>query len=108
VRLSLSEETSEIADNRKSTLGMKDLKGGGHPNYFYISRIKKLIALAEASGKKVIFYSANNILAKELLILSDVIPYVPKENLLSMPDGIATEVLFKTENIFDDFHLNEK
>lgn len=106
VTLSLTEETQEILENKKATLRVAQLKKSGKPNLFYISAIKRLLARAQSSGKKVIFYSPNNISEKELLILSDVIPYIPLENRVNLPDSGISEELFQPQNLFDNFHLN--
>ncbi|MCF0074142.1 hypothetical protein LZD49_26905 [Dyadobacter sp. CY261] len=108
VTSALLKTSDRIIANKSSTEQMLATHPPATRNTFYVSQLNKLIARARKVGRKVIFYCPNNITRAEYQILSQVIPFLPDENLIPLPEHSLLDVLFKSENLFDAHHLNRK
>lgn len=108
VTSALSKTNDRIIANKSATEQMLSMCPPSVRNTFYVSQINKLIARARLLGKSVVFYYPNNITRGEYRILSQVAPFLPRENLIPSPGHNLFNVLFKPENLFDAHHLNRK
>ncbi|MCE6988720.1 hypothetical protein [Dyadobacter sp. CY323] len=108
VALALSQTNDGILSNENASQQMLEKGKQSVPNTFYISRINQLIMRAGQLGKKVIFFYPNNFTKTESMILSEVAPYLPEQNLIRLPEDQQLTELFKPENLFDPHHLNQK
>lgn len=108
VTAALSKTSDRILANKSATVQMLTVHPPTQRNTYYISRISQLIARAAQLGRKVIFYYPNNMTRDEQLILSQVAPFLPEENLIRLPEQPLFDALFKPENLFDAHHLNRK
>lgn len=104
----LSTINDRIMANKDATGQMLTSRPRTVPNAYYISRINQLITRAEQLGKKVVFYYPNNITRGEYGILSQVAPFLTRENLITLPESPLLDSLFIPENLFDAHHLNKK
>lgn len=108
VTSALLQTNGRVMANRSAT---DKLRASGRPateNRFFVSQIKQLIARAGELGRKVIFYYPNNITQGEYEVLSQVAPFLTKENLIPLPAHSLLDSLFKPQNLFDAYHLNEE
>jgi hypothetical protein len=108
VEMALSQTTGGIVSNENATQQMLVKGQRSMPNTYYISRLKELISQGEKSGKKVIFFYPNNLTKTESMILTEVAPYLPVQNLIQLPLDQRLKEFFKPENLFDPHHLNQK
>ncbi|MET7257411.1 hypothetical protein KOM01_021675 [Dyadobacter fermentans] len=108
VTAALSKTSDRVLANKSATVQMLTVHPQTQRNTYYISRISQLIARAAQLGRKVIFYYPNNMTRDEQLILSQVAPFLPEENLIRLPEQPLFDALFKPENLFDAHHLNRK
>ncbi|WP_439556916.1 hypothetical protein [Dyadobacter sp.] len=103
--------TNQIAylhRTKKSTSQIMAVKQAEEANEYYIDQIKLLISSASQRNKKVMFYFPNNLSHTEFLILSQVAPYIPEDNLIRLPVDSRFESLFDPGNSFDAHHLNQR
>lgn len=108
VALALSQINDRILNNKTATQQMLAEHQPPLPNTYYISRINEMIARANRVGKKVILFYPNNLTKAECSILAQVAPYLPKQNLIRLPEDQQLNAFFKPENLFDPHHLNQK
>lgn len=108
VASALLKTSDRIIANKSVTAQMLAIPPPSVRNTFYVSQLIKLIARARLLEKKVVFYFPNNIIRDEYLVLSQVTPFLPVENLIPLPEHNLFDALFKPENLFDAHHLNRR
>ncbi|MCF2490313.1 hypothetical protein [Dyadobacter sp. CY347] len=108
VDLMLSDLNTMVINNRFYTKKLTLLANQPAPNTYFFSKIREVITLAETNGKRVIFYMPNNITKGEFALLSQVTPFMPRANFISLPKDSSLDAIFKPGNLFDSHHLNAK
>ena len=108
VKLSITKTDKFIQENLLATREMATISKSPTMNSYYVMKIKELIKLAESRNKKMIFYFPNSLAKSEVLVLSEVIPFIPKSNLIRLPGDQTLDQLFTPNNLFDSHHLNQK
>ncbi|MEO6285580.1 MAG: hypothetical protein ABIN80_30005 [Dyadobacter sp.] len=108
VAVALSQSNDRIMSNKVATQQMLAQLRVAKPNTYYISKINRIIGQANHAGKQVILFYPNSLTKVEYLVLSQVAPYLPEENLIRLPADQQLNEFFKPENLFDPHHLNQK
>lgn len=108
VQLAVNKSDKIVEENLLVTRKMALIGKSPTVNSYYIMKIKELITLAECSNKNLIFYFPNSFAKSEVLILSEVIPFIPESNLIRLPGDETLDQLFSPKNLFDAHHLNAK
>lgn len=108
VTLTIPDLNTMVINNRFYTKKLTAFDQKFTPNTYFIAKMNEVVAFGKMHGKRVVFYTPNNITKGEFEILSQVAPFIPPANFIALPKDSSLDAIFQPEHLFDAHHLNTK